>query len=179
MRIEPLAIEGCFLVHGKKANDARGWFWKTFEREEFLRHGLDFECRETFLSLSVPGVLRGMHFQVPPKQHAKLVTCVTGRAFDVLLDLRKNSPGFGRSLSIDLHEDSGVSVFVPAGVAHGFCAPGVQALMSYHTSVPYDPACDLGIRWDSFGMHWPLQDRPILSHRDAAFPAFDQFATPF
>jgi dTDP-4-dehydrorhamnose 3,5-epimerase len=179
MRIEPLAIEGCFLVHGMKATDVRGWFWKTFEREEFLRHGLDFECRETFYSLSVPGVLRGMHFQVPPKAHDKLVTCVAGRAFDVMLDLRKGSPGFGKSLSVDLNAESGVSVFVPAGVAHGFCTPWSQALMSYHTSAPYDPTCDLGINWDSFGMRWPLQQPPIVSPRDASLPALDRFATPF
>lgn len=178
MTLEPLPLEGAYVVHGFRSADARGWFWKNYRDDEFRELGLDFTCRETFFSWSQQGVLRGLHFQMPPKAHSKLVTCLSGRVLDVLLDLRKHSPQFGKSVAIELAGDGSRSVYVPVGVAHGFVVLSEGALMGYQTSVPHDPAADTGVRWNSFGFEWPCVN-PLVSERDASLPPVNEFSSPF
>ncbi|WP_371324636.1 dTDP-4-dehydrorhamnose 3,5-epimerase [Dechloromonas sp. ZY10] len=179
MILEPLALEGAYLVHGYRMADERGWFWKNYQDTAFGHLGLEFECRETFFSMSSSGVLRGMHFQLPPKAHNKLVTCLSGEVFDVLLDMRKNSLTFGKAISVKLNSEGDVSVFVPIGLAHGFYVMTERAMMCYQTSIPYDPNSDSGVNWNSIAVDWPITQQPVLSERDQGLPPWRPCYSPF
>ena len=178
MELVPTELPGLQLIRPPIFRDGRGSFVKTFHRDLFRERGLDFEPREEFFSTSAKGVLRGMHFQLPPAAHAKLVYCIAGSVLDVVLDLRKNSPSFGRSCARELSAANREMFFIPAGFAHGFLALADGATMVYQTSSVHSPAHDAGVRWDSFGFDWPVTN-PVLSARDTKFPAFCDFASPF
>ncbi len=174
-----LSLPGVMRFDPPIHRDARGSFVKPFHEEVFAANGAAHTWREAYLSTSVQGVVRGFHFQVPPADHAKLVTCTAGRIFDVVVDLRRSSSAFGRHVVIELDAQVGTTVILPRGVAHGFTPLSAEATMLYLVETVHDPLCDMGIRWDSCGVDWPLSQTPILSPRDAAFPLFDQFESPF
>ena len=178
MELVPTELPSLQLIRPCIFRDARGSFVKTFNRNTFHELGLDFEPREDFFSTSAKNVLRGMHFQLPPADHAKLVYCITGSVLDVVLDLRKNSPAFGRSCARELSAANREMFFIPAGFAHGFLTLDDGATMVYQTSTGYSPAHDAGVCWDSFGFDWPVKN-PILSERDQKFPALRDFLSPF
>ena len=173
------ALDGVFLLRPRIFADVRGTFVKTFHADLFAEQGFAFEPREEFFSTSRQGAVRGMHFQVPPADHAKLVYCSHGAVLDVVLDIRKASPTYGRAISFELSAENCLSAFIPSGFAHGFLALTEGALMVYKTSTVHTPSCDAGIRWDSFGFDWPLAGEPILSDRDAKFPTLAEFESPF
>jgi dTDP-4-dehydrorhamnose 3,5-epimerase len=181
MKLELLPFEGACLIHGYRVNDERGWFWKNYQETQFEKLGIYFKCKETFFSSSVTGVLRGMHFQAPPKPSAKLVTCVAGNVIDVIFDLRANSPTYGFAKQIELDDKDNISIYIPVGIAHGFYVKEGPAVLTYQTDVPYDSDLDQGIRWDSIPYSWPILSgrTPILSGRDRLLPAWDNFETPF
>src|SRR5204863_1808973 len=114
---------------------------------------------------SAKGVVRGMHFQVPPAAHAKLVYCAHGRVLDVVLDMRRQSPRFGQVFSRELDAAKSELLFIPAGLAHGFLSLEDDSLMVYKTDHVYAAEHDQGIAWDSFGFKWPLDQPPIMSDR--------------
>ena len=178
MELVPTELSGLKLIRPKIFQDARGSFVKTFHREFFRDHGLDFEPREEFFSTSAKDVLRGMHFQLPPTAHAKLVYCITGCVLDVVLDLRKNSATFGRCYARELNDRNREILFIPIGFAHGFLALSDGATMVYQTSTIHSPAHDTGIVWNSFGFDWPVAN-PIVSERDQKLPALREFQSPF
>lgn len=178
MIIQAEPLPGTLLLKPKVFEDHRGDFVKTFQDEAFRELGIQFRATEEFFSTSRKGVLRGMHFQVPPRDHAKLVYCVRGRVLDVLLDLRKSSPSYGRSIGIELSRGNHLQFLIPAGLAHGFLALDDDSVMIYKTTASHSPAHDAGVRWDSFGFDWG-SDRPITSSRDDSFPAFREFVSPF
>lgn len=167
-------IEGVRVIAHAPRPDARGTFTKLLHPADLaLAPDASFGLREAFVSWSNPGVIRGMHCQLPPSAHAKLVTCLAGRVRDVVLDLRAASPTFGHHLQIDLDGAAPSSVLVPVGCAHGFAVLGdIPALMAYATTREHDPARDTGVRWDSFGCEWPLAGTLLISDRDRALPAF-------
>jgi dTDP-4-dehydrorhamnose 3,5-epimerase len=160
--------------------DERGRFVKTFHRELFAESGLETVFAEEYYSVSLPGVLRGLHFQLPPHQHVKTVYCVTGRVLDVVLDLRIGSPSYRQCAAFDLAAEKGNLIYVPEGCAHGFYVPrdSTPATMIYNVSSVYAPEFDSGIRWDSVSFDWP-DPQPTLSDRDRGFPALDDFQMPF
>jgi len=133
---------------------------------------------EQYYSVSENNVLRGLHFQTPPHDHHKLVTCVEGNVFDVVVDLRKGSRTYRQHQSLALNGARGESVFVPSGCAHGFYVRSKSATMFYNVTTSYVASHDTGIRWDSAGISWPSA-RPVVSDRDAALPALSEFDTPF
>lgn len=178
MELVPTELPGLQIIRPRIFRDERGSFVKTFHRDAFRELGLDFEPREEFFSTSAKNVLRGMHFQLPPAAHQKLVYCIVGRVLDVVLDLRKKSPACGRSYACELSAASREMLFIPAGFAHGFLALEDNATMVYQTSTVHSPAHDAGVRWDSFGFDWPVQN-PVLSDRDKKFPALRDFPSPF
>jgi len=178
MEISPTELPGQWVIRPRIFADARGSFVKTFQRDFFLEHGLDFEPREEFFSTSAKNVLRGMHFQMPPAAHAKLVYCIAGRALDVVLDIRKNSPAFGRCHARELNDVNRDILFIPVGLAHGFLALEDDTTMVYQTSTAHSPAQDTGIVWNSFGFDWPVKN-PVLSERDRKFPTLREFQSPF
>lgn len=175
--VEQELLPGCLLLNCRRIADARGSFVKTFHAEHFQQLGISFTLREAFHSHSTRGVLRGMHFQLPPHDHDKLVACRSGRVLDVVLDLRAG-PGYGRVAAVKLSGEADQLLFVPRGLAHGFLVLSDEAVMDYQTSSVHAPAHDAGLRWDSFGFDWGVH-APLLSPRDAAHPALADFATPF
>src|SRR5581483_7390979 len=140
--------------------------------------GLRTDFAEEYYTVSHVRVLRGLHFQVPPHDHAKLVYCAAGRVLDVALDLRVGSPAFGRHVRAELSAADGNALYLPPGLAHGFYVLEAPALMVYNQTSVYAREHDAGVRWDSAGIPWPDAD-PILSDRDRSFPALADFRTPF
>lgn len=169
---------GVKLLRPTAQCDLRGRFVKTMQDDIFSKHGIRTSFAEQYYSVSDNNVLRGLHFQTPPHDHYKLVTCVEGKVFDVVCDLRKNSTTYGHHQSFELDGASGDSVFVPSGCAHGFYVRSKTAIMFYNVSTLYAASHDTGIRWDSVGVSWPSAN-PIVSDRDAALVAFAEFDTPF
>lgn len=178
MEIRPTSIPGCLELLPPLRSDARGWFLKIFNRNLFAQHGMATQYAEDYCTLSHPGVIRGMHFQTPPHQHDKLVCCLSGSVFDVILDLRRGSRTFGQHTHLELSAARANMVYIPAGLAHGFCCVDVPSLLLYKVTSVYSPTCDAGVRWDSAGIAWPIS-QPIISARDVALPPLSVFSTPF
>lgn len=172
------AIPGCRLLVPQIFRDERGTFVKTFHRQVFAELGLETDWREEYYSVSHKGVLRGLHFQLPPHDHAKLVYCTAGAVLDAVLDLRVGSPTFGTHILVELSAAKANMIYLPPGMAHGFYTLSDQATMMYKVSTVYAPAADAGILWSSAGIPWP-DDRPTLSQRDGAFPLLDDFVSTF
>lgn len=178
MVIKDTSISGLKLIEQFRAEDARGVFVKTFHQASFIHAGIDFELRESFYSISNEHVIRGMHFQHPPHDHAKIVFCTQGAILDVALDIRTTSPTYGQYLTQELSADNHLAFYIPKGFAHGFKSLTPDALTFYLVSSENVKSADDGIRYDSFGLDWKI-DAPILSERDLAFPSFKEFQSPF
>lgn len=176
--LTPSSIDGCCEVQPRVMEDARGRFVKVFHEDAFRALGLETHFAEEYYSVSHRGVVRGMHFQLPPADHAKVVYCVQGEVFDVVLDLRVGSPTYGQTASFHLSAEQGNYVYIPRGMAHGFCATSETATLVYKVTSVYTPASDTGIRWDSIGVSWPA-DAPLVSDRDAGLISFADFVSPF
>jgi len=160
------------------ASDNRGRFVKPVIASAFADKGLRNDFVEQYYSTSGTRVIRGMHFQMPPFDHAKVVYCVQGSVVDVLLDLRSASPTNGKHITIDLSTESGVAVYIAAGVAHGFAVKNRPATLIYNVTSQYSASHDSGIRWDSFGYDWGIE-APVLSDRDSGLPKLSAFVSPF
>jgi dTDP-4-dehydrorhamnose 3,5-epimerase len=182
MTLLPLALPGCFALDGAMQADERGGFHKLFHAPSFAALGLETGFVESYVSTSRRGVVRGLHLQTPPSDHAKLVVCLGGRARDALLDLRVGSPTFGRAETLLLTPDEPRALYVPRGVAHGFAALADDTRLLYFVSSVHDPAADTGVRWDSAGIDWwqgEAAGEPVVSARDRALPALRDFRSPF
>lgn len=173
-----LAIPGVFEIDLFHAGDERGMFVKPYHKNTLEEHGLVSEFRESFYSTNRKGVIRGMHFQYPPHDHAKIVYCTSGRLIDVILDLRIGSPTYGKSIQIELSAQNYKAAYLPVGVAHGFAVLEENTCMIYLTSTVHSSDFDGGIRYDSFEHQWPFADA-ITSNRDLEFPALSDFESPF
>lgn len=171
-------IPGVFELDLFHLIDERGSFVKTFHQKSFEDMGLETRFDESFYSVNKKGVIRGMHFQLPPDDHAKLVYCTSGSLIDVVLDIRKESPTYGTFAEIKLSADNFKAAYLPKGVAHGFAVLEDNTCMVYLTSTMHSPSKDAGIRWDSFGYPWPFEIA-LNSERDQNFPAFSEFDSPF
>ena len=176
--VHETTLSGLKLIQPRIFTDLRGTFVKTFHAGLFEQLGMEFQPREEFFSVSHRNVVRGMHFQSPPAAHAKLVYCVAGRVLDVVVDLRKASPTFGRHASRELSAVNREMFFIPVGFAHGFASLADGSVMVYQTSTVHAPECDAGILWNSFGFDWGMAD-PVINERDRKFPALLEFASPF
>ena len=178
MQLTEAKLPGCYVLQFPAFQDQRGTFVKTMQHSIFSAHGLEGEFREVFYTVSGKGVLRGMHVQLPPHDHAKLVYSVSGAICDVVLDLRVGSPTYGKH---EVHELSGPALnalYLPRGMAHGFYVREEPAVVVYHVTTEHNPVHDTGILWSSFGASWPTTD-PVISLRDTRFAAFEDFESPF
>jgi len=176
MRFEALDIPGAVRVEIERKADPRGFFARTFCAEEFRGQGLPehfFQCSISYNERR--GTLRGMHFQWPPSREGKLVRCVRGRVFDVLIDLRPESPAYLQHRSVVLDEEERNAVFIPPGIAHGFQTLADRTEVFYQMTDFFAPDLNAGVRWDdpAFGISWPIP-APTLSERDAACAQFDR-----
>lgn len=174
----PLALPGCFSAKLSKFEDARGSFHKFFHAQTLSHYLPGFLPREIYLTSSYQGVLRGMHYQVPPHDHAKIVICLGGLVTDVLLDLRAGAT-YGQAISVELSAQSNQenAVLLPKGIAHGFYAHTDASQLMYIVETEHSPESDRGVLWNSFGYSWPSDD-PILSERDQKHPLFEAFSPP-
>lgn len=171
-------IPGCFEIQPRVFDDERGRFVKVFHRDAFNEMDLQTEFAEEYYSHSWRGVIRGLHFQIPPMDHTKLVYCLQGDVLDVVVDLRVGSPAFGAVATFAVSASKGNYVYLPKGVAHGFCVTSDEATLVYKVSTVYSAQHDTGVLWNSVNVDWPAA-HPILSERDRAFSPFSEFASPF
>ena len=178
MKINATQIQGVFVIEQNLFKDKRGAFVKTFNRSSFLSHGLECDFCENYYTKSHEDVIRGMHFQTPPHDHAKLVTVIQGTIIDVILDIRRSSPTYGQHVAIELSRENRRSIYIARGLAHGFGTLSDTAIAYYMVTTEYAPEHDAGIRYDSFGYTWPITN-PVMSDRDLAHPLLDCFSTPF
>ncbi len=161
-------LSGTFIVEIEKVGDERGFFARSWDKKEFEKMGLNSNLMQCSISLnSKKGTLRGMHFQDSPYEETKLVRCTKGRIFDVVIDLRKNSPTKNKWFGVELTELNHKMVYVPEGVAHGFQSLEDNSVVFYQMSQEYSPNHAKGVRWNdpSFGVIWPLHS-PIVSKKD-------------
>ena len=171
-------LKDVYIIENKVFEDNRGFLVKTFHKRTFEKIGLICDFMESFYSESKKNVIRGMHFQLPPEDHAKLVYVVEGKIFDVILDIRKNSFTYGKYISVELSRENKRCVYIPSGLAHGFAVINDYAIVVYLQTSMYSPEHEAGIRWDSFGMNWRIEN-PILSERDKSFPSLKEFVSLF
>ena len=171
------------IIKPKRHADGRGWFSETF-RETWNRDmglGLRFVQENQSYSKEA-GTLRGMHFQVPPAPQAKLITVLRGRILDVAIDLRRNSPTYGKFVSKELSAESGLQMYVPVGFAHGFLTLEDDVTVQYKVSDYYAPKSEMGIPWNDpqVAVPWPMADADIiLSDKDRQHPLLKEFSSPF
>ena len=170
-----LPLDGAYSVTATRQEDERGWFARSWCARELAAQGLTPVMAQSSLSYNQRrGTLRGLHYQVPPHQEAKLVTCVHGAIWDVLVDLRAESPTFRQWHGEELNGESSHALYVPEGFAHGFLTLSDDALVLYQISEFHTPGADRGIRWDdpAFGIKWPAAPT-VIADRDRAFGNFD------
>ena len=178
IEVEESRIPGLLRLHPVVHFDDRGAFVKMYHEDWFADIGIPTVWPERFYSRSHCGVIRGLHFQNPPAEHEKLVYCAHGAVLDVVVDLRVGSPTYGEFELFHLDDESWNMVFAPKGMAHGFASLSDETVMAYATSTVHDPTRDTGIRWDSVSIPWPFE-KPIVSSRDAALPAFADYVSVF
>ncbi|MDP2420241.1 dTDP-4-dehydrorhamnose 3,5-epimerase family protein [Sediminibacterium sp.] len=174
MTFIPTALSGVYIINNFNVVDERGLFVKTFNKKNFEELKLNIEIKESYFSVSKKNVIRGMHFQLPPYDHEKLVFVPKGAILDVLIDLRKNSTTFMQHMSIELSETNKRSIFIPKGVAHGFKSLIDNTITYYNVSTEYNSSADTGIHYNSIGFDWQIIN-PILSIRDKEFQYLDDF----
>lgn len=178
MQLENTEIEGVYIINNFNASDERGLFVKTFNKEVFEKNDLGFSIRESYFSISQKDVIRGMHFQLPPHAHEKLVYVPKGAILDVVVDLRKNSETYMKHISVELSAINYKSIFIPKGCAHGFKSLQVDTITVYNVATEYYQSSDQGIHYDSFGFDWEVKN-PIVSTRDTQFLKLNEFNSPF
>lgn len=174
MDVEALGLEGVFRLTSPVWGDERGFFREWLKMPDLETSGINFVARQANLSRSSRNVVRGLHYSVAPEGQSKVVTCAEGELLDVMVDLRVGSPTFGQHESVVLRGGDGVSLFLPSGIGHGFCAQSDEAVLVYLLSSPYNPACELEVHPfdEELKVKWPLTGDAILSAKDAAAPSF-------
>ncbi|MGD0192950.1 MAG: dTDP-4-dehydrorhamnose 3,5-epimerase family protein [Rhizomicrobium sp.] len=174
MIFEPLVIPGAFKITAEPHRDNRGSFARLYCPAEFAAHGIEFGSTQINMSTNARRhTLRGLHYQLPPHAESKFVHAVHGRAFDVVLDLRPDSPSYRRWVSVEIGAEGIVAVFIPEGCAHGFLTLEDDTSILYQMGRPFVPGQDRGVRWNdpAFGIDWPAAPA-VMSERDAAYPDF-------
>lgn len=174
----PTPLRDCVEVQCNTHWDERGSLTKTWQAPMFDRLGLPKAFAEQFVSTSRRGVIRGLHCQYPPHACSKLVYCVSGEVMDVVVDIRRNSPTYGKHYKTLLTVERANMLYVPQGFVHGFCVLSDSATLVYNATHVHVSGSDGGILWNSAGIVWPEQ-RPIISPRDSALIPLKAFVTPF
>lgn len=176
MLIQPTPLDGAALIDLKRLEDDRGFFARSFCRQEFIDAGLDPVVEQTNISFNhQAGTLRGMHFQFSPHQETKLVRCLRGAIWDVIVDLRPGSPTFMHHFGVDLTEDNMTSLLVPKDFGHGYIALTDGATVHYQVSTAYVPGAEGGLRWDDpdLALPWPIRPT-VISPKDTAWPLLSE-----
>ena len=175
LKFEPTPLPGAFVIEPEKLGDERGFFSRTFCQRQFAERGLEKEFVQSSISFNHDeATLRGLHYQAAPAEEAKLVRCTMGCLYDVIVDLRPDSPTFTKWHATQLSAENRRMVYIPRGLAHGFLTlqPNVEIL--YQITPHHDPALARGVRWNDpvLGIEWP-RDVNVISARDRSYPDFD------
>lgn len=183
MNVIKTEIDGVLILEPRVFGDNRGYFFESFNAKDFKEAtGLDVNFVQDNESMSSYGVMRGLHFQLPPHTQAKLLRCVRGKVLDVAVDLRKGSPTYGKHVAVELSEDNHRQFFIPKGFAHGFSVLSDTAVFQYKCDDFYAPQADGGISIldDSLGIDWKIPvDKALLSEKDKKHPLLKDFDSPF
>ncbi len=180
MKITTTPIEGLWIIEPKVWNDERGYFYESFRDDFFKTNHAPINFIQDNQSLSQKGTIRGLHFQAPPYEQAKLVRVLQGAVLDVVVDIRKNSPTYGQSFSVELTSKNHLQFFVPAGFAHGFSTLEDNTIFCYKCSNYYHKAAEGGIRFNDLdlGIDWKVEGK-YISEKDYELPTFKEFVSPF
>ena len=173
MKFHPTALRGAFVIEPERREDPRGYFARTFCRDELTKVSLFGEIAQCSVSYNERrGTLRGLHFQSDPHAEEKMVACSQGAVFDVMVDLRRGSETFMQYVGQELTPDNGLALYIPKGFAHGFVTLEDRSIVTYSISVPYVPSASAGVRWNdpAIGVRWPI-DASVISDRDRALPS--------
>jgi dTDP-4-dehydrorhamnose 3,5-epimerase len=180
MKATATAIEGVLILEPRVFGDERGFFMESFNRKTFGEAtGLALDFVQDNHSRSARGVLRGLHYQLPPHAQGKLVRVTQGAVFDVAVDIRRASPSFGRWVGVELSGSNHRQLWIPPGLAHGFLVLSDSADFLYKTTAYYEPKAERSLRWDdpAIGIAWPdVGMAPLLSGKDAAAPGLADLA---
>jgi dTDP-4-dehydrorhamnose 3,5-epimerase len=169
VNVLPTALPGVLVIEPRVFGEARGWFTETWNNARYASHGVSSTFVQDNVSYSVPGVLRGLHYQVPNGQ-GKLVSVLEGEVYDVALDIRLDSPTFGKWVGVTLSSENHRQIWVPEGFAHGFFVRK-PSIVTYKVDAPYDPRSERGVLWsdEDLAIEWPGRE-PLLSDKDARAP---------
>ena len=182
MKFIKTAISDVYIIEPSVFGDDRGYFLESFNLEKFEENVRPIKFVQDNESKSSKGVLRGLHFQKPPFNQAKLVRCIEGNVMDVAVDIRKGSPTYGKHVAVELSGENKRQLFVPRGFAHGFAVLSENAVFSYKVDNSYAPEYDSGIRYDDkeLNIDWGLNKEEVqLSVKDKNLPAFKDLNSPF
>ena len=171
-------IDGVFLVEENSSMDDRGEFIKFIHCEEFDKINLPTDFKESYYTISKKDVIRGMHFQLPPFDHEKLITVLKGSIVDVIVDLRKTSSTYKTVAEFQLNASLKQSLYLPKGIAHGFKSLADDTLVLYHVTTVYHNESDTGILYSSIPYNWNCEE-PVVSKRDLSFVSLEEFRSPF
>ena len=175
MEYKKTNIEGVYIIEPKVFNDARGYFFEVWKKEEFEQHFGKVYFVQDNESKSSYGVLRGLHYQKGACSQAKLVRVIKGKVLDVAVDIRKSSPTFGQHVMVELSDENKRQFFIPRGFAHGFLVLSDEAIFTYKVDNVYAPQADAGIRWNDpdINIHWPIDPKDVqTSEKDLKQPFF-------
>ncbi len=173
-QFKKLKIPDVILIEPQVFGDARGYFMETYKFSEFKNNGANKPFVQTNHSKSKKGVLRGLHYQLNPKAQGKLIRAISGKLFDVAVDIRKNSPTYGKWVGETLSAENKKTLYIPEGFAHGFCVLSETADILYSCTEEYSPEHEHGIMWNDprINIHWPIES-PLISERDKNLTSLD------
>ena len=165
MDFKKTAIEGVYVIEPRVFNDARGYFFEAWKKEEFEKNIGPIEFVQDNESKSSYGVLRGLHYQKGAASQSKLVRVIKGKVLDVAVDIRKSSPTFGQHVMVELSDENKRQFFIPRGFAHGFLVLSDEAVFTYKVDNPYAPQAEAGICWNdpAIGIDWPIDPKDVLT----------------
>ncbi len=166
MKVIETSLPGVLIIEPRVLGDHRGFFLETYHHERYAAHGIPDVFVQDNHARSLPGTLRGLHYQINQPQ-GKLVRCVRGAIWDVAVDIRVGSATFGKWKAVELTDDNKRQFYIPPGFAHGYCVPEVESEVEYKCTAYYDPADDRGVLWNdpALGIAWPVRE-PLLSEKD-------------
>ncbi|MEN9332271.1 MAG: hypothetical protein RLZZ94_1361 [Bacteroidota bacterium] len=180
MTVDRFEIEGLLLIKPAVFSDERGLFYETYSSNKYNAHGIPSSFAQDNESISKKNVLRGLHFQLPPHDQGKLVRVIKGAAIDVAVDIRKQSPTYGKYIMVELTEENKHQFWIPSGFAHGFLSLADETIFSYKCTNLYNKESESGLLWNDkdLNIQWNIEN-PIVSEKDVHFAPFSSFNSPF
>ena len=180
-RVKALGVEGCYLMTPTVLMESTCDLIRVFNDTQFNIYGLSTDFKEEYYAIAKPGVVRGMHYQAPPEEHDKLITCIIGEIQDVVIDLRKSSKTYGKYVSVELNEFNKELIYVPKGCAHGYYIKGNKdALIFYKVTKPFKDEYRGGVHFDSLDIPWEFEKKTVgVEEWDGKLSKFEEFESPF